>query len=84
MTDTQFWDIVVDGLSKKNPMAAACQVSHYNMVSGHAYGIVGAVELKNNYGNVVHRLIKMRNPWGTSKYNGPWSAESDTWTEQWK
>lgn len=26
----------------------------------------------------------MRNPWGTSKYNGPWSAESDTWTEEWK
>jgi hypothetical protein len=50
MTDTQLWDIVVDGLNHKNPMAAACQVSHFNMVSGHAYGIVGAAELKDSYG----------------------------------
>jgi len=30
-----------------NPMAAACYVSHYNMVSGHAYGIVGYVQLSD-------------------------------------
>jgi len=27
-------------------MGAGCNVSHFNMISGHAYGVIGAVELK--------------------------------------
>jgi len=26
----------------------------------------------------------MRNPWGNTKYTGPWSDESSLWTDEWK
>lgn len=26
----------------------------------------------------------MRNPWGLDHYTGPWSANSDLWTPEWK
>lgn len=45
MTDDQLWDHVNWGLSHDYNMGAACQVSHFNMVSGHAYGVIDAVEL---------------------------------------
>jgi len=28
------------------------------------------------------RLVKVRNPWGTEGYHGPWSDESDMWTDE--
>lgn len=64
-------------------MAAACKVSHYNLIAGHAYGILDALCLTTN-GACVNKLIKMRNPWGNSKYTGPWSETSTLWTAEWK
>ncbi len=26
----------------------------------------------------------MRNPWGTNKYNGPWSEKADDWTADYR
>jgi len=46
ISDAQLWTLVEDGLSKDYNMGAACQVSHFNMISGHAYGTIGAVTLK--------------------------------------
>jgi len=83
MTDDDLWRIVTEGSKRKNPMAAACQVSHHNLVAGHAYGILDGLCLTTN-GECVHKLIKMRNPWGNSKYTGPWSELSSLWTEEWK
>jgi len=83
MTDDELWNIVIEGAKAKNPMAAACNVSHYNMVAGHAYGILDGLCLTVN-GTCTTKLIKMRNPWGISKYNGPWSAGSSEWTEDFK
>jgi Calpain family cysteine protease len=40
---------------------------------GHAYPILRAV----NYGN--ERLLMMKNPWGRSEWNGPWSDGSSQW-----
>jgi hypothetical protein len=53
------------------------------MVSGHAYGILDGLCL--TVGGQCHtKLIKMRNPWGISKYDGPWSEKSSEWTEEFK
>jgi hypothetical protein len=40
--------------------------------------------LKDTSGNVVHRLFRVRNPWGTDVYNGPWSDSSSLWTTAFK
>ena len=84
ISDDELWKIVVDGTNARNPMAAACTVSHYNLIAGHAYGILKGLCLTDGYGNCVHKLIQMRNPWGLSKYTGPWSEDSNLWTPAWK
>lgn len=83
VTDDELWDIIVEGTNAKNPMAAACTVSHYNLIAGHAYGILKGLCLTEN-GECVHKIVQMRNPWGLSKYTGPWSEDSDLWTPEWK
>lgn len=30
---------------------------------------------------ITHRLVEMRNPWGTERYFGDWSDSSDRWTD---
>lgn len=64
-------------------MTAACMHDHFDLVTSHAYTILGTQELKA--GDVVlHRLIKMRNPWGKEKYTGPWHDDDERWTEEFK
>ena len=48
MTDDSLWDIVINGTERQDPMAAACRVSHHNLVAGHAYGILKGMCLTTN------------------------------------
>jgi len=75
--------IINEWAKKQYPMTSACFHSHFGLVSGHAYALLGVAELKNAAGDVVHRIVKMRNPWGSEKYHGPWSDHSDLWTKEW-
>lgn len=68
----ELFKIVKEGDEKHYIMTAACHVSHGSLVPSHAYTILGVQELKAG-GNVVHRLLKMRNPWGKERYEGPWN-----------
>ena len=43
----------------------------------HAYSIMAAVEMKGE------RLVKVRNPWGSGEWKGPWSDGSEEWTPEW-
>mmetsp|Transcript_19063 Transcript_19063/g.50114 ORF Transcript_19063/g.50114 Transcript_19063/m.50114 type:complete len:422 (+) Transcript_19063:515-1780(+) len=45
------------------------------IVPGHAYTIV------NVYESFGHKLIKLRNPWGTFEWDGDWSDKSDMWSK---
>jgi len=45
----------------------------------HAYTLLGAVKLSDGT-----KLFKLRNPWGTEKYQGPWSDSSAKWNDQFK
>ena len=40
--------------------------------------------LKDTAGNVVHRLYRVRNPWGQDIYTGPWCDSSNLWTSAFK
>lgn len=47
------------------------------IVSAHAYAVLATYE---GYGQ---RLIKMRNPWGSSEWTGSWSDGSKEWNSDW-
>lgn len=44
------------------------------LVEGHAYGILDVREAAGA------RLLKIRNPWGNTEWNGAWSDSSSNWT----
>lgn len=43
---------------------------------GHAYTVIGVMTLSNGV-----KLVKVRNPWGSEYYEGPWGDDSDLWTD---
>ena len=47
------------------------------IVSQHAYAILDTFE---GHGQ---RLVKMRNPWGSREWTGPWSDGSKEWNSEW-
>ncbi|XP_044131189.1 calpain-8-like [Bufo gargarizans] len=48
-----------------------------NMVAGHMYSITGAEEVTCD--KKVVQIIRMRNPWGETEWNGPFSDKSPEW-----
>jgi hypothetical protein len=48
------------------------------VVKGHAYSILDVRELEG------HRLLQMRNPWGSGEWKGRWSDNSGEWTPRYK
>lgn len=65
-------------------MGAGTRVSNHGLIAGHAYSVLGAQELKDSAGKVVHKLVRMRNPWGSEEYHGDWSDKSTLWTADFK
>mmetsp|Transcript_6717 Transcript_6717/g.11290 ORF Transcript_6717/g.11290 Transcript_6717/m.11290 type:complete len:845 (-) Transcript_6717:102-2636(-) len=47
------------------------------LVAGHAYTLIAAKQSVKG-----HRLVKLRNPWGSLEWNGDWSDSSPLWTEE--
>ncbi|KAF8747179.1 Cysteine proteinase [Rhizoctonia solani] len=47
------------------------------LVPKHAYSVLEALEVNGK------RFLRMRNPWGQSEWNGPWSDGSKEWTHEW-
>ena len=44
-------------------------------MTGHAYGIIDVFEIKSDV--KVHRLLRIRNPWGNMEWKGKWSDRSE-------
>jgi len=49
-----------------------------NIHYGHAYTVLQVADRPLGYD---FHLIKLRNPWGSSEFKGPWSDGSDEWTQ---
>lgn len=80
----QLFDVIHQADSKKWFMAASCTKSMEGLTSAHVYTILDAVKLTDNVGKQWN-LIKMRNPWGSEGYNGPWSDKDHArWTDDLK
>ena len=61
-------------------MTTSCSVSKHGLTADHAYTIIGAVAFE--YKGVQQKLLKMRNPWATENYNGPWNDNDKRWTPE--
>lgn len=57
-------------------MSAGCYRPLYNLEPSHDYSLIGAYELDG------HKVLKMRNPWHSEKYTGPWSDKDKRWTPE--
>jgi calpain-15 len=53
------------------------------LVGSHAYSLLSVHDVVDKEG-VEHKLVKLRNPWGQSEWNGDWSDNSTKWTPELK
>lgn len=86
MTDDQFYDYLksIDGkgyisttvFHKSSDKEQEAERAKYNFVLGHAFTYLTVAEYNGE------KLVKIRNPWGSEAYRGPWS-DKDTakWTD---
>lgn len=57
------------------------------LVKGHAYSVTAVKRVRLGHGllayfkNETIPLIRMRNPWGTIEWKGPWSDSSEEWSK---
>jgi hypothetical protein len=47
------------------------------LIGDHSYSVLRAVEHKGK------KFIVVRNPWGDTEWDGPWSDGSKEWTSEW-
>jgi len=86
----KLWHAVLHG--EKMDFVMACGAADFcggldeltdcGIVASHAYSLLSAHEINTNRGK--QRLIRVRNPWGKSEWNGDWSDTSPLWTEDLK
>jgi len=58
-------------------MSAGCDVEYEGLTTAHAYSILDAIQLVDG----GPKVVKMRNPWSSENYVGPYSDSSDLWTQ---
>lgn len=83
-TPDAVWLKIVGLLVKNYPVGAATvNVDKTNEVSGHAYSVLGAYEVKlNPNSNQIEKLIHMYNPWNKEVWaTNPWGDKSTNWTD---
>ncbi|CAE6382095.1 unnamed protein product [Rhizoctonia solani] len=77
----RFWEEQLMNANKDRLFACVISDSSRRQVNGlvprHAYSILEALEVNGK------RFLRMRNPWGQSEWNGPWSDGSKEWTSEW-
>jgi len=68
--------------SKDWAITSSCQRATLGLTAAHLYTVVGTAEIKHN--GIDYKLLKMRNPWGTELYSGPWNDKDPRWTDELK
>jgi hypothetical protein len=78
----KLWKKIVNGVENKFIMTVGTNqketVSKHGLVAGHAYTLLTVNELENGT-----RLVKLRNPWSNSEWNGAWNDnDKERWTKE--
>mmetsp|Transcript_1826 Transcript_1826/g.2452 ORF Transcript_1826/g.2452 Transcript_1826/m.2452 type:complete len:172 (+) Transcript_1826:642-1157(+) len=51
------------------------------IAKGHAYSIMSAFTMTDSSGT-AHKMLLMRNPWGTTGYSSTWNKDDSNWTPE--
>eukprot|EP00340_Litonotus_pictus_P002393 CAMPEP_0170516292 /NCGR_PEP_ID=MMETSP0209-20121228/2543_1 /TAXON_ID=665100 ORGANISM="Litonotus pictus, Strain P1" /NCGR_SAMPLE_ID=MMETSP0209 /ASSEMBLY_ACC=CAM_ASM_000301 /LENGTH=764 /DNA_ID=CAMNT_0010801111 /DNA_START=96 /DNA_END=2390 /DNA_ORIENTATION=+ len=86
MDRDELWDLVLRSDKASNVMCTTTivdkSIKEAGLISLHAYTLVGAEVV--TYDGKEERLVKIRNPWGNTEWNGRWSDNSELWTDDLK
>mgnify|MGYP001036233403 CR=1 FL=1 len=82
-SEEKLWAAIMEGDKKDWAMTASADIAWNNLVNGHAFTVLGGHEITKD-GKPYEKLVKIRNPWASEMYTGPWSDKSDLWTEDFK
>ena len=83
------WNLIKNATEKGYMIGADCmdlsrKQDDWGLPCGHAYSVLGTYSGKNKKGETIN-LIRVRNPWSSDAYKGPWSDDSSLWnTIDWK
>jgi hypothetical protein len=83
MTAEEIWPVIVAANDEHDIITAASNfcgnhdsTTPMSVACSHAYTVIDAFIYNGT------KLLKMRNPWGSEQYSGPWSDGSVEWTAQ--
>ena len=79
LNESRVWEIAQAADQSGYLLTAATDHVSYGLAAGHAYTLLGCYEIKDSSGRTVEKLLRMRNPWATEKYNGPWNDRDTQW-----
>ena len=86
----ELWQIMENSMKNNYPMTAGTPednqilfLEYTGLEYGHAYTIINIYTVEINPGE-IERLVKIKNPWGNSEFNGDWSDNSQKWTPELK
>lgn len=54
-------------------------VNEYNIGVGHSYSVMDAFTMTDAAGT-AHKMVLIRNPWGSNGYDWTWSPDDPNWT----
>lgn len=73
---------IIDTAQQRNHVINGGIFKDYEGLSaGHTYTILGMTQVKDQQGKEV-KLVKIKNPWATETYTGPWNIKDGNWTEE--
>ena len=79
------WSLISDANNQKFQIGADTGSNPpYGLVGGHAHTVNGYYYLKDASGKVQYRLLRIRNPWGSDSFTGPWNDNDSRWTAAYK
>ena len=83
----EFWETISDSKARNYVVTSSTHESDFNtnrdrqgIVSGHAYSVLSVHQFRKGRDNV--RLVKLRNPYGNTEWEGDWSDNSHKWTPE--
>ena len=92
-TPDEFYEILKSNLENRNLLGCSATGDSEGMIlinntptgllSGHAYSLLDYFEVPKPNGRKrqISRLLKLRNPWGNSEWDGKWSDSSEEATK---
>ena len=84
MTEAECFDMLKEADEANYIMAFGTDENSSNpcgICQLHAYTIISAFEM-TDASDVVHQMLTIRNPWGTTDHTGPkWQHDDSAWTD---